>query len=352
MEERAIVIERAAEWYVANREPMSAEDTARFASWLRESPLHIDEYLGVAIADQDLRRVCASEESLEAYLASSRAAEQPDRLEVPRAPQGIRSRRLHSHGWRIAAAVALSALIFAGMRIPWHHPPPRTAVTQAPTVHLRTARGEQRTETLADHSVLVLNTDSAVDIRYDRTARLVSLLRGEALFQVAHDPGRPFRVVSGPAETVAVGTQFAVRLDGDAAWVTVLEGRVRVGSSSSGGPNAASGQSPGSITVGANQQVRVAPGQVPAEPSPVDAQRVASWLQHQIVFEHAPLEQVALELNRYMSVPIVIESPELLKLQISGVLRVDDPDGLVEFLRTLKGVQVDVTKTAIQVRKK
>ena len=67
---------------------------------------------------------------------------------------------------------------------------------------------------LADGSVLYLNTDTAVTIRYSRTERLVVLKSGQAGFEVAHDPNRPFRVFAGPAEAVAHGTEFDVRLGG------------------------------------------------------------------------------------------------------------------------------------------
>ena len=67
---------------------------------------------------------------------------------------------------------------------------------------------------LADNSVLHLNTDSAVTIRFSATERLVMLTAGQAEFEVTHDPARAFRVLGGAAEVIAVGTQFDVRLNG------------------------------------------------------------------------------------------------------------------------------------------
>jgi len=98
-------------------------------------------------------------------------------------------------------------------------------------LHFETRHGEQLSRRLPDNSVLHLNTDSAVSIRFGETERLVTLTSGQADFEVAHDTNRPFRVFAGSAEVVALGTKFDVRLEGDATVVTVVEGRVAVGPS-------------------------------------------------------------------------------------------------------------------------
>ena len=54
------------------------------------------------------------------------------------------------------------------------------------------------------------------------------MLRGEALFRVHHDAGRPFRVYTDDAIVQAVGTQFDVYRRDDGTVVSVLEGRVDV----------------------------------------------------------------------------------------------------------------------------
>ena len=59
--------------------------------------------------------------------------------------------------------------------------------------------------------------------------RLVELQRGEALFEVAHDPKRPFEVTANRVTSRAVGTKFSVRLYEDERVETVVaEGRVLV----------------------------------------------------------------------------------------------------------------------------
>jgi transmembrane sensor len=67
------------------------------------------------------------------------------------------------------------------------------------------------------------------------------------------------------------------------------------------------------------------------------------------VFDHEPLEHVVAEYNRYTAKPIEIATPALRSLQVSGVFATDDTEAFLAFLRSLKGVRVEVTETRIQV---
>jgi transmembrane sensor len=232
---------------------------------------------------------------------------------------------------------------------PIQHPSAPDGTT---ALHFETRHGEQLTRRLADNSVLHLNTDSAVTIRYGKNERLVMLTSGQADFEVAHDANRAFRVVAGLAEVVDLGTKFDVRLEQDSTVVTVVEGRVGVGPSLlSGklGTNSSQNYPPRFVQLSADQQIRVAEGEWPATPASVDSQRTTAWLRREIVFDHEPLEHVVAEYNRYTAKPIEIATPALRNLQISGVFATDDTEAFVAFLRSLKGVRVEVTETRIRV---
>jgi len=189
--------------------------------------------------------------------------------------------------------------------------------------------------------VVHLNTDSAVTIQYDKTQRLVTLTSGQAEFDVAHDPARAFRVIAGSAEVVDLGTRFDVRLEHGATVVTVVEGQVSVGPSQSHRSQL--------VRLGADRQISVAAGEWPATPIAVDAQNTTAWLRREIVFEHEPLALVAAEFNRYTDKPFKIATPALRNLQISGAFAIDDTDAFIAFLRSLKGVRVEVTATEVRV---
>ena len=345
---RAAIAEQAGEWFVANdEEPLDAQESAALAAWLKTSPVHVEEFLGVSAIARDLKEARTDPEyTLEAVLARARAEDgSPVESLWPRVVDAVRSRT--SRRWLTAAvATAACTVLSLGLLLTWNvrtiqHPAAPDGTTAG---HYETRRGEQLTRRLADNSVLHLNTDSAVSIHYSKTERIVTLTSGQADFEVAHEPDRAFRVIAGSAEVVDLGTKFDVRLEHGSTVVTVVEGRVAVGS---GNPGRNHG--PRFVELGADQQIRVAEGEWPAVPVPVDAQRTTAWLHRQIIFDHEPLERVAAEYNRYTQKPIEIATPALRNLLISGVFGTDDTDAFIAFLRSLKGVRVEVTEKRILV---
>jgi transmembrane sensor len=132
----------------------------------------------------------------------------------------------------------------------------------------------------------------------------------------------------------------------------VIEGRVAVGSSlilEKPSMNSGKNHAPRYIELRAGQQLSMTEGAWPTIPVTVDAQGTTAWLRREIAFDHEPLERVVAEYNRYIGKPIEIASPALRNLQISGVFATDDPDAFIAFLRSLKGVRVEVTETRIRV---
>jgi transmembrane sensor len=251
-----------------------------------------------------------------------------------------------------AAGLACLAVLTLWDRLERH--PPQTA--QVSSQDYLTGHGQQLTQSLADGSLLRLDTDSAVTVRYERGQRRVDIRRGQAAFTVAHDPARPFRVTAGSAQVVAVGTQFDVYLQGEVTLVTVIEGRVSVAPSGGGASTDVGGGQPAAgssvpVEVSAGEQVRVERGALLAPPSQVDTRRAMAWEHRQLAYEHEALSVVAADFSRYSPTPVVIESPELRALAVSGVFNVDDTESFIAFLRSLKGVGVEVTPTRIRVFK-
>ncbi len=345
---RAAIAEQAGEWFLANKEgPLDARDAAALEAWFKASPVHIEEFLGVSAVARDLQQARSDPDySVEAILARARAEDEISVKRLwPRATETVRGRPFG--GWlpAIAAMAAVAALAVGMLRI-WNPASDQKAL--APdgfaTLHLSTRHGEQLTQRLPDDSVLHLNTDSAVSVRYSKNERLVILESGQAAFEVVHAAQRAFRVQAGSAQVIDLGTKFDVRLEQSSTLVTVIEGRVNVGQTNPG-----QAQSPPYIELTADQQIRVAKGAWPASPVAVDAKGATSWLHRQIVFHDEKLEQVAAEFNRYLAKPIEIVTPELRTMHISGVFATDDSAAFIAFLRSLKGVRVEVTASAIRV---
>jgi transmembrane sensor len=353
---RSLIAQDAADWFVASRAGLTANQRNDFATWLKASPVHVEEYLALEVIGRDLRAACeASQSSIDALLERARLAEDaPVRAFWPPA---VESPRASSSRWQ-AAAFAMAALGVICLGLLWlgkMRPlaPVSSTAPEVTALHFETRHGEQQTHHLADNSVLHLNTDTAVTVRYSQRERLVALTSGEADFEVAHQSARPFRVFAGRAEVVDLGTRFDVRLRNESTVVTVAEGRVAVGLSA---PSESSRPDPGHPTsfvqLGADQQVTVAEGAWPATPVTVDAQRTTAWLHRQIMFENEPLDRVVSEFNRYARKPIEITTPALGNLEVSGVFATDNSEALIAFLRSLEGVKVEVTATRILVSQK
>lgn len=103
------------------------------------------------------------------------------------------------------------------------------------------------------------------------------------------------------------------------------------------------------VELAAGQQVSVTEGEGPTTPMAVDAQNATAWLRQEIVLDHEPLERVAAEFNRYSAKPIEIATPALRTVQITGAFSTNDPDTFLAFLRSLRGVRVEVTPTRVSV---
>jgi transmembrane sensor len=290
------------------------------------------------LARQLPRAVIDPELSVEALVERARASED---IRPPKPDRERSSGNWLQFGW-LQAAAAAGVIAVLGLGALWWKTDHTTQQVAQP-LQFAAGHGEQLTQRLDDDTVVHLNTDTTVLVRYGPTERQVEVRQGQAAFEVTHDPARPFRVIAGAVQVVDVGTKFDVYVHGGATIVTVIEGKVLV---SQGIPQLSAA---GTVPVAAGQQVNVVRGEATPSATPVDAERATAWLRRKIVFEKQPLLAVADEFNRYGTKPIVIDSPELRRLAISGSFATDDTDSFIAFLRTLEGVRVTVTTTDFHV---
>jgi transmembrane sensor len=321
------------------RRPMGQSNCEElFVDWLRASPLHVREYLRAVEIWEGLSHPNAgsgrSREQLIAEAGDSNLVELPGREDVSgNAP----ARRVTSSAFRwrrVGFALALSA-VFVLAYLGWQ----RTTM-----IVVRTGVGEQHSEVLPDRSIVDVNTQSEIRVAFTSSERRVELVRGEAFFDVAKDPTRPFIVATDLATAKAVGTRFSVYRSQSGTIVTVAEGRVLVRDRL-----AVAGESNGAADP--HDAVEVIPG-IQAEAQPghhVQMRRanVAStfaWREHRLVFDAEPLATVVEEFNRYNSPPLVISDPHLREQHISGVFGANDPESLLDFL--VKVDHIAVTRDA------
>jgi transmembrane sensor len=343
----AAIAQQSAEWFIANQVgSLTGQDSAEFLAWLKASPVHVREYLGVARIARHLPAALGQPRMpLETFLAHAAASDRDPVQPLHRPVAGQQRPVTHRSSARRTWAVAASLLAVAVGVLWWAHDGELLGIPKT----YRAMHGEQSVERLPDGSVLWLDTDSEATVRYSDRERLVELKRGQALFEVAHEGQRRFRVTAGAADAIAVGTRFNVsRIEG-AIEFTVASGEIAVFAGRPSWLRRAAGVPAAVQRVAAGYQVRVEAGILSAHAVPVDLDRVLGWVQHKIVFEHQPLAEVAAQFNRHGELPVEIEDGELRLLPVSGVFDAGDTESFVAFLETLPGVRVERTPARIRV---
>ncbi|WP_129777551.1 FecR family protein [Peristeroidobacter soli] len=314
------IIDEASQWLVRLGAPeVSVKERREFVAWLKRSPVHLGEYLKMERTWTELGEVDADRT---VSVADLLAAEDSNVIElepaatVSGAPPSRRSPRRFGAALAACAVFAVAALFAFQALVPGRY---------------STGVGEQRTIKLEDGSTIALNTDTAVRVELTEHMRRVSLLRGEALFNVAKDPARPFRVLSDGAIAQAIGTSFVVRRnDGDTV-VTVIEGQVAVARFDQ--PSiAASAEVPAQalrLSAGVRADIVAADIQTSAV---ANIAAVTSWKSGRLIFDGQALSEVVAEFNRYNRTQIVLRDSQLSAEQLSGVFDADKPQALVRFL--------------------
>jgi transmembrane sensor len=175
-------------------------------------------------------------------------------------------------------------------------------------------------------------TATEVSVQLTKQERDIQLIRGEALFEVAHDKTRPFIVRANDTAVRAVGTAFAVRLEAAQVDVTVTEGIVEVAEQTmapGSGPTSSPTSRPDVKRVAANERAVITHMHAPeVRPiAPVEADRQLAWREGMVSFDGESLQTAVAEINRHNRRQIVIDDPALADKPVVGIFRATDLDG-------------------------
>ncbi|WP_369059291.1 FecR domain-containing protein [Caulobacter sp. 73W] len=307
----------AAGWFVLlQRDPRDEALRRRFEAWLNASYDNQAEWTRVSLSwdamglMRDEPQVLRAREALKTDLA--------DRSAMP---------------FRWAAAVAAivllgGAALFTGLSVTAPRQP--TAAAMRDVAVYRTAVGDQRIVSLADGSRATLSTDTELRITEWGAKRGLTLVKGEAFFEVAKDPAHPFVVTAGGRTVTALGTAFNVRLDPDHWSVALLEGKVRVASLTSA---ASTDLLPGARLVQYGSKDWAV--------NRVDVQRVSAWRNGDVIFDDQPLSAIVAEMNRYSNRKIHLGDRDLAQTPLSGRFKTGDVGGFVATLEAYGVARVE-----------
>jgi len=291
----------------------SEADQTALDTWLAESRAHRVAYWRQKAVWMNAQR-----------LVALRPSNMPSGREANAKSTSLLS-RLMTHPFRVAAAFAIVAL--AGGASAYFLSP-------LPDRVYATALGGHETVTFADGTRVELNTNTVLRAQMTNNRRVVWLDRGEAFFQVKHDPARPFTVIADGHRITDLGTKFDVRRDAGGLEVALLEGKVRLGSANNAAPSRQAMLAPGDVAT-------VSGGAMSIQAEPIQSlTEELSWRRGVLVFKYRTLADVAAEFNRYNGKKIVIADAEADKLMIFGTFRTQDVDLFTRVTQKALGLTV------------
>ncbi|OZI72240.1 iron dicitrate transport regulator FecR [Bordetella genomosp. 12] len=208
----------------------------------------------------------------------------------------------------------------------------RSQTWQTMTADYRSDTGQQRAIALDDGTTILLNTASAIDVRFDSDVRWVRLVAGQAMIRTGHalingrpDP-RPFIVQTAQGRIRALGTRFMVRQEDDRSAVAVLESAVEITPLSANARRLDAGESAFFTRHGVDAPAAV-------------TDRELAWTQGQIIAEDLPLADFLAELSRYR--PGLLRcDPSVAHLRLSGVFPLQDTDNILDMLPKFLPVKI------------
>lgn len=310
---------QASQWLARlESDEVSREDRQAFAVWLQADPSHRDEFERLKDLWGDMNILT--------------------QIRRPKPQPSL------SFGQWLPMASALCVLVLLAFMV--------LPLEQTDNFYT-TAVGEQRELTLADGTVVLLNTDSALKVDYTPERRSLYLVRGEAHFDVFHDPLRPLEVSAESGLVRAIGTAFSVRIK-EVGIVDVLvtdgvveiesvQGLLPVSVSDNALPNKAQPpiKSPPKVSAG---NVFTIDGASVQAAKPVAQEVIArrlSWQQGMLNFQGEALVDVVEEVGRYTPVEIIITDSAARQLRVGGYFKVGDTEALFEALERGFGVKVN-----------
>ncbi|MEO6992839.1 MAG: FecR family protein [Lacunisphaera sp.] len=329
--------QQAADWLVLHDHGLSPAQREAFEQWMHASEQHAAVYAEL----EETWTLIGRAHDASAAFTPSPSASTPITLE--------RSKHRGTPLLWLAAAASVALCIYLAQ--------PATPSVNNFTLTASTEVGGIRSLPLPDGSTLLLNTDSAVAVRFSPSERRVKLVRGEANFQVAKNPARPFIVSAGAIDVRAVGTAFDVRQRPGAVEVLVTEGKVRVDDSVAGKsrlPASSANDGKESVLVaGERAYISLDSHQASAQVvaiAPAEISQVLAWQSHRLEFVATPLADMVVEFNRYNRRKLVIADPRLAARRFGGTFPAGDYEEFVRLLESDFGVVAERDQNEIRLR--
>ncbi len=327
------LVEEAIDWLLRLKDdPCDAEVSRQFDAWRTCSPAHARAWEKADKVWRLMGEVPPVHVQVWAGPEASTAPQTPVSTAHPRRPSSTREvartgregmRPTRSWQKRLAGGCAIAALgLFALVAGP-------DLLVRLEADHM-TRTGESRVVQLDDGSTITLGAHSAIAAHMEGPVRRITLLSGEALFDVAHDANRPFEVDAGGVAVRVLGTVFDVRLSTTGTMVELARGAVSVTSDA--------GSADTRLTPGETAMVDPRTGAV--EMGQISPQDIATWREGRLFVNDAPIGAVVEQIQRYHPAWIRVMDSGLATERVTGLYDLSDPDRALRALVQPHGGQV------------
>jgi len=319
----------AAQWVVRSQSDSVREaEILALTAWLEASEKHADAY----------RRALSTWYGIDLQVTPPKTSAETAGNVV--SLSRVLDRRRSRGGW-LRPAVAWAALGTVAATLVAFVALPMFSHREVPATLYATAKGQKQSVTLADGSVLMLNTDTRVSARIDEDHRAIVLERGEVALRVVHDEKRPFTVDTGDVRLTDIGTEFNVLRQPATVRVTVREGAVSLAP-----------QTPGAniLTLRAGDTGVHADGEATSRISRGDPQTAFAWQTSHAIYRDLALSDVVADLNRYYDKPIIVDDATG-KLRLTAILTLDSESSVVGRLEDFLSLESHETARGIVLRR-
>ncbi|WP_167693040.1 FecR family protein [Sphingomonas azotifigens] len=307
--------EAAVEWFFRLQDCEDEQPWLDHLAWMEADPAHAEAYAKV-------ERLWIAAEALPPIAPA--AADAPAEIVSLDAHRAAKQRRVAR--WWLPVGIAAAASVAAVIGLPQlGHLGDPAAQTY------RTDGTSTKVVALADGSRLTLNRNTELTVTLGDKVRTAELRSGEAIFDVHHEPSRPFTVAAAGREVRVLGTEFDVLSQNGTFGVAVRRGLVAVSPAQDGGAVTRLPAGTGLRRVAGDTADRV------EKIAPDDA---LAWAKGRLIYSDSPIETVAHDLERYTGTRVSV-SPDLRSLRVSGVLTIGDPAAVDRQIEALLPVRVE-----------
>ena len=194
--------------------------------------------------------------------------------------------------------------------------------------------GKRQSVLLVDGSKVELNSESKITASITDEERVVTLVKGEAFFDIAHLNGKPFRVFTGEQIITVIGTKFSVHKVGDDIKVVVSEGKVQVDHLKQTASSEMAVLVAGNIAQTKDDEIVVIKDTKEA------VEQKLSWRTGLITFDGTTLEDAIAEFNRYNKVKLIFKGSDISKLKVSGQFKSQNYDAFLRLISEGYGLKI------------